>query len=62
MGSDADLVKIREEASTKKSYEYDGKGKVIPLKKVAAIAAGFVYNDDITEFRLYCKYMKIIGT
>ena len=59
MGSDADLVKLREEVKTETSYYYYAEGKDIPINKVAAIAAGLVYNDNITQFGLYCKHMKI---
>ena len=55
MGSDADIVKLREEAKTKTSCSYSGGGNDIPLKNVAAIAAGLVYNDNMTEFELYRK-------
>ena len=28
---------------------------IIPLEKIAAIAAGLVYSDNITDFRIYRK-------
>ena len=34
----------------------DGSGKDIPINKVAAIAAGLVYNDNITNFQIYSMY------
>ena len=29
---------------------------MIPLEKIAAIAAGLVYNDNMTYFLIYGKY------
>ena len=59
VGTDSDLVNLREEVRTKTSFNQSFSGKDIPIKKVAAIAAGLVYNDNITVFCLYCKNMKI---
>ena len=59
MGSDADLVNLREKVRTEPKCDQNIGGQDIPIKKVAAIAAGLVYNDNITDFYLYCKHMKI---
>ena len=31
---------------------------MIPLEKIAAIAAGLVYSDNMTDFRILCKCNK----
>ena len=59
VGTDSDLVKLREDTKICSSYSKNFDGQDIPIKKVAAIAAGLVYNDNITLFQLYCKHMKI---
>ena len=56
MGSDPSLTQLRYQVKTSPKYELNVEGKDIPINKVAAIAAGLVYNDNITEFKLYCKY------
>ena len=57
MGSESDLVNLREKVRTESTYSNHFNGQDIPIKKVAAIAAGLVYNDNITSFELYCKYI-----
>ena len=57
MGSDSELVQLREQVRTQPEYDKEFGGQDIPRNKVAAIAAGLVYNDNITKFRHVCKYM-----
>ena len=58
MGNDTELIKLKDEVKTKKNFWQDAKKEnkyMIPLEKIAAIAAGLVYSDNMTEFKIRSK-------
>ena len=58
MGNDTELIKLRDEVKTKKNFWQEGKKEnnyMIPLEKIAAIAAGLAYSDNMTDLRIYGK-------
>ena len=55
MGNDTELIKLRDEVKTQTYFRLEGDKKnnnMIPLEKIAAIAAGLVYSDNMTSFEI----------
>ena len=58
VGNDSSLIQLREKVKSEKKYDLNCKDqKDIPLTKIAAVAAGLVYNENITNLAIYSKRM-----
>ena len=56
VGNDSSLVQLREKVKLEKEYDLNCKDqKDIPLTKIAAVAAGLVYNENNTYLAIYSK-------
>ena len=63
VGNGTELIKLRDKVKTEEKFELLARKKkiemksnyMIPLEKIAAIAAGLVYSDNMTEFRIRGK-------